>query len=228
MTLTPQAVLFDFDGIILDTEWPIYESYLPHYREHGQELPLSTYVQCIGSDFQQWSPETHLEDLTGASFDWPTINKKRQVWIREQLADYPPLPGIREAVEHCRDLGLKTSVVSSSTHHWVDGWLAKLSLRPLFDLTICRGDAPRIKPAPDLFLEAARQLKMAPADCLVIEDSANGLEAAGLAGMPTYIIPNRITVVSDFASAVAVLKSATELPARISASSCRGTKQGIF
>ena len=217
MTQAPRAVLFDFDGIILDTEWPIYESYVDLYQKHGHELALETYVQCIGSDFQSWSPETHLEDLTDheIEFDWPTINKERNIWIREQLATYPSLPGIPEAIAHCQSLSLKLAVVSSSSHSWVDGWLEKLDLLKHFDRTICRDDVQNIKPAPDLFLEGAKQLGVEPSECLVIEDSANGLKSATAAGMSTYIIPNRITAVSDFSSAAAVLSSAAELPTKL-------------
>lgn len=213
MIASPQAVLFDFDGIILDTEWPIYESYVALYREHGHELALETYVQCIGSDFQSWSPETHLESLTGKSFDWPTINRDRNLWIREQLAtSYSPFAGITDALAILRRSGKHTAVVSSSSHHWVDGWLDHHGLADHFSRTICRGDAPRIKPAPDLYLEAARQLEVAPAECLVIEDSANGMIAAHEAGMTVWAIPNRITEVSDFSPAAKILPSAEALP----------------
>ena len=71
-SFNPRAVLFDFDGVILDTEWPIYETWRDLFLEHGQELTLETYVQCIGSDFDTWSPETYLESLTGLNFDWKT------------------------------------------------------------------------------------------------------------------------------------------------------------
>ena len=213
MTPSPRAILFDFDGIILDTEWPIYESYVSLYREHGHELTLETYVQCIGSDFQSWSPETHLESLTGRVFDWPTINHERNVWIREQLAtQYSPFPGIEAALAVVRRMAKRTAVVSSSTHPWVDGWLEHHGLTGHFERTICRGDAPRIKPAPDLFLEAANQLEVDPADCLVIEDSANGMRAAHDAGKTVWAIPNRITAVSDFSAAARILPSAEHLP----------------
>ena len=214
MSPPPRAVLFDFDGIILDTEWPIYESYVTLYREHGHELSLETYVQCIGSDFQSWSPETHLESLTGRSFDWPTINQERNAWIRDQLAThYTPFPGIEAALAVITRMAKRRAVVSSSSHPWVDGWLDHHGLAGHFEKTICRGDAPRIKPAPDLFLEAARQLEVEPAECLVIEDSFNGMRAAHDAGMTVWAIPNRITEVSDFSAAARVLRSADALAA---------------
>jgi putative hydrolase of the HAD superfamily len=80
-------------------------------------------------------------------------------------------------------------------------------MAPFFQTTVCRGDAARIKPAPDLYLEAARQLAVEPADCLVIEDSLNGLNAAKAAGMQAWIVPNRVTAGLDFATADRVFES---------------------
>jgi HAD superfamily hydrolase (TIGR01509 family) len=83
----------------------------------------------------------------------------------------------------------------------------KLELMPYFNTTVCRGDAPKIKPAPDLFLEAARQLDIKPEHCLVIEDSMNGLISAHQAGMKVLAVPNRLTSVLDFSKAEWVVTS---------------------
>ncbi len=79
------AVLFDFAGILVDTEWAIYEAWHRTFRNHGHPLPLEIYTQCIGSDFDTWSPKTHLEQLTGSSFDWHQLDEARQVEIRRDL-----------------------------------------------------------------------------------------------------------------------------------------------
>ncbi len=107
------------------------------------------------------------------------------------------------------------AVVSSSSHHWVDGWLEKLGLTRHFQSTVCRGDAPQIKPAPDLYLEAAKRLAIAPAECLVIEDSLNGLKAAKAAGMSVWIVPNRVTECLDFSAADRVFRSLAECAAAL-------------
>lgn len=199
--MKPAAVLFDFDGVILDTEWPIYESIRKVFLENEHDLPLEEYVRCIGSDFNIWSPEARLEELTGRTFDWETISKTRNVWIREEIGRLDAMPGVREAIAHCRENNLKTAVVSSSNHRWVDGWLEKLGLFSDFDDIVAREDAPRIKPAPDLYLEAVRRLALPAADCLVIEDSLNGLQSAHDAGCPVAAVPNRITSCIDFSAA---------------------------
>lgn len=209
--MSPRAVLFDFDGILVDTEWAIYQAWLATFREHGQELPLSLYTRCIGSDFDAWSPKTHLEDLTKLGFDWVTRDADRQVEIRAALAEQGPIEGVVELLSETFARGIPMAVVSSSSHGWVDGWLEKLGLGKFFNEVICRGDAPRIKPAPDLFLEAARRLEVEARECLVIEDSLNGLLSARAAGMRVWIAPNRVTAALDFSLAEKVFADFGEL-----------------
>ena len=207
------AVLFDFDGVLVDTEWAIYQAWRRTFNEHGHELPLAVYTRCIGSDFATWSPKTHLEDLTGRAFDWHDLDTRRQREILRDLTDEGPMPGVLECLEKLTAAGVPQAVVSSSSHHWVDGWLGKLGLAGHFATTVCRGDAARIKPAPDLFLEAARRLGVAPAACLVVEDSHNGLTAARAAGMPVWVVPNRVTAGLDFTAAARVFGSLAECAA---------------
>jgi HAD superfamily hydrolase (TIGR01509 family) len=199
-----KAVLFDFDGVLVDTEWAIYDAWHRTFLAHGHPLPLEVYTQCIGSDFATWSPKAHLEDLTGRSFDWHDLDARRQEEIVRELANEGPMPGAVELLVSLQTHGLPRAVASSSSHHWVDGWLDKLDLFARFDTVVCRGDAPRIKPAPDLYLEAARRLGVDPADCLVIEDSLNGVKAAKAAGATAWAVPNRATACLDFSLADAV------------------------
>lgn len=193
------AVLFDFDGVILDSEWPIYETWKNLFAREGQVLESEMYAQCIGSDFDTWSPQSYLESLTGKSYEWERENAQRQVILEADLEESPPMDGVRELLSFLQDT--KTAVVSSSTHSWVDRWIEKLELDPYFEALVCRGDAPRIKPAPDLYLEAARRLGVSPSECLVIEDSMNGLISAKTAGMQVLVVPNRLTRFYDFAEA---------------------------
>jgi HAD superfamily hydrolase (TIGR01509 family) len=215
--MTFKAVLFDFDGVLVDTEWAIYDAWHRTFRENGHPLPLEVYNQCIGSDFNTWSPKTHLEELTGAAFDWHDLDSRRQEKIESDLAGEGPMPGVVELLETLGSLGISRAVVSSSSPHWVDGWLERLDLRKHFDQVVRRGDAPRIKPAPDLYLEAAKRLGLDPAECLVIEDSLNGVKAAIAAGMPVWAVPNRVTACLDFSLADGVLSDLSEVERRLRA-----------
>lgn len=208
--MLPEAILFDFDGTLVDTEWSIYSAWLRTYERFGQDLPIEVYVQCIGSDFNTWSPQTHLEELTERSLDWPAMDAERQIEIEAELKEQGPVEGVRELLESL--LGkTRLAVVSSSSHQWVDGWLERLGLIHYFENITCRGDAPRIKPAPDLYLACAQSLAVDPSECVVIEDSLNGVRSAKSAGMTAYAIPNRITTVSDFNEADAVYETINDL-----------------
>ena len=110
-----------------------------------------------------------------------------------------------DLLEEIQSREMTLAVVSSSSHCWVDGWLERLGLAVFFKEVICRGDAPKIKPAPDLYLAAAEKLGVAPNKCLVIEDSLNGLISAKAAGMRTWVVPNRVTSALDFSDADEVL-----------------------
>ncbi len=206
-----KAVLFDFDGIIIDSEWPIYQSWLKLFQREGQMLEVSDYVQCIGSDFETWSPEKLLEQLTDKSFDWKKENAVRQVEIESDLEGVQPIEGVVGLLQWLKSQGVSAAVVSSSTHKWVDMWLEKLDLLQYFQEVVCRGDAPRIKPAPDLYEEGARRFNLAGGECLVIEDSLNGVKAAKAAGTLAYAVPSRLTSILDFSEADAEFSSMEEM-----------------
>lgn len=209
--MTFSAVLFDFDGILVDTEWAIYEAWYRTFRAHGHPLPLEVYTQCIGSDFDTWSPKAHLEELTGRSFDWHQLDEARQIEIRRDLEQAGPMPGVVPLLERLHHEGIPSAVVSSSSHAWVDGWLEKLGLASYFKAVVCRGDAPRIKPAPDLWLEALRQLDLPANRCLAIEDSLNGVKSAKAAGLRVWAVPNRTTACLDFSIAHRICSSIDEV-----------------
>jgi len=213
------AVLFDFDGVLVDTEWAIYDAWYRTFKANGHPLPLEVYTQCIGSDFATWSPKTHLEDLTGQGFDWHDLDARRQEEIVRDLHGAGPMPGVLALLDSLTELAMRRAVVSSSSHHWVDGWLGRLDLAERFETVVCRGDAGKIKPAPDLYLEAARRLGLAPEECLVIEDSMNGVKSAKAAGMPVWVVPNRVTACLDFSTADAVFASLDEIAEQLRSAS---------
>lgn len=205
------AVLFDFDGVLVDTEWAIYQAWLRTFHKHGHDLPLEMYTRCIGSDFATWSPKTHLEELSGLAFDWHDLDERRQEEILRDLTHEGTMPGVIGLLDQLARVEIRRAVVSSSSHHWVDGWLEKLAFADRFETVVCRGDAPRIKPAPDLYQEGARRLGLDPSVCLVIEDSLNGVKAAKAAGMTVWVVPNRVTAGLDFSLADRVFPSLAEL-----------------
>jgi HAD superfamily hydrolase (TIGR01509 family) len=209
------AVLFDFDGVLVDTEWAIYQAWLRTFQKNGHDLPLEMYTRCIGSDFATWSPKTHLEELSGLAFDWHDLDARRQEEILRDLDGEGIMPGVLDLLDKLATESIRRAVVSSSSHHWVDGWLEKLAFANRFESVVCRGDAPQIKPAPDLYLEGARRLGLPPAECLVIEDSLNGVKAAKAAGMTVWVVPNRVTAGLDFSLADGIFPTLRDLASAI-------------
>ena len=137
------------------------------------------------------------------------------VIIREEVGKLDAVPGIRESLAHFQQQDIPCAVVSSSDHNWVDGWLEHLGLTSYFQTIVCKGDAPKIKPAPDLYLEAVRRMNLPASDCLVIEDSLNGMKSAHLAGCPVVAIPNRITACINFDEAEFQFATMTEFTAAL-------------
>ena len=207
----PEAIILDFDGLMVDTEWAIFRSWQRVYEQEGHELPLELFNQCLGSGYTHWDPALHLESLTSKSYDWDAITDKRQAELEAELLEEGLLPGVQELIEQALVAQIPLAVASSSSRRWVQGWLEKLGIFSHFQAVVCRTDGFAVKPAPDLFLEAARQLDKAPALCLVFEDSLNGVQAASQAGMCCVAVPNRVTsIMAPFPDAFCHLNSLQE------------------
>jgi len=194
-----RAVIFDFDGLIVDTESAIYESWRELYASHGHPLTIETFSHCIGSDFSAaYDPMKNLELLTGKTFDWKTVDEERERRVREMLDQELALPGVQDRLIEAGALGLPCSIASSSSHRWVNGWLERLGLRHHFANLSTRDHVERIKPEPDLFLHAIAQLGVKAEDAVIFEDSLNGLRAARAAGIRCIVAPGPMTRHLDF------------------------------
>jgi HAD superfamily hydrolase (TIGR01509 family) len=205
-----RALVFDFDGLILDTEEPVYQSWVEVYREHGEELPFDRWVQIVGSTTIEFHPQRHLEERLGRSLPKDVLDRRAGRRTEMILAN-ELLPGIVEHLAAARASGLKVGVASSSTRDWVSGHLARLGILDSFDCLRCRDDVTSVKPAPDLYLAVLDCLGVAAAEAIAIEDSPNGVLAAKRAGMRCVAIPNSITARLDLGQADVVLGSLAEV-----------------
>lgn len=207
----PRGIIFDFDGVIVDTEWVIYQSWVRLYAREGQEISIQTYSPCLGAGYSRWNPAEHLERLTGKNFDWEKETAERQSWLEAELARNGLMPGMRELMDFCHAHGIAMTVASSSSRRWVAGWLQRLGIEQEFKGVFCRTDGYPVKPDPALFLAAQNCLGLPAQECLIIEDSENGVRSAHNAGIPSAAIPNRMTEVGDFFLAVYRFGSLAEL-----------------
>lgn len=208
-----QAIIFDFDGLIMDTESSILQSWQELYAQYGHELPVQEWIKCIGSGYgpETFDPFADLETRVGAALDWDTIKPARHTREMTIVEGLPPLPGAVALVEDARARGLRLAVGSSSPHSWVDHHLGRLGLLDHFDAIICADDVAQIKPAPDLFIKAAQALAVEVQHAVVLEDSPHGIHAALTAGIFNVAVPNELTRLLDFSGASMRVHSLEEL-----------------
>ena len=201
-----RAIVFDFDGLILDTEEPVYRSWLEVYQAHGEELPFERWVQIVGSTTTGFHPQHHLEERLGRPLPKEVLD--RRIGRRtEMILANAVLPGVVHHLDAARELGLRLGCASSSTREWVRGHLARLGILDRFHCIRCRDDVLHAKPQPDLYIAVLECLGVAAAEAFAIEDSPNGIAAAKKAGLRCVAVPNSITARLDLTEADLVLTS---------------------
>ncbi len=205
-----RAIVFDFDGLILDTEEPVYRSWLEVYEAHGEELPFERWVQIVGSTTTRFHPQHHLEERLGRSLPKEVLDT-RIVRRTELVLAQKLLPGVAQHIDQAKAAGLKLGVASSSTNEWVRGHLARLGILEKFDCVRCRDDVANAKPEPDLYIAVLECLGVAASEAIAIEDSPNGVTAAKRAGLRCVAIPNSITAKLDLSGADVLLHSLDEI-----------------
>lgn len=196
--MSVRALVFDFDGLILETETPAYQAWVEIYREFGHELPKELWLDYIGREGGWFDALAYLEGLVGPRDDREAINERRDTRKTELVMAAAETAGLRELLIEAKSRGLRLAVCSSSTPKWVHGHLDRLGLSAFFDHIQCR-DRPdlRAKPAPDLYLAACAGLGVRPDDAIAFEDSRNGMLAAQAAGMRCVVVPNELTIAMD-------------------------------
>ncbi|MEX2161838.1 MAG: HAD-IA family hydrolase [Anaerolineales bacterium] len=208
-----KALIFDFDGLILDTELPDYESWQQVYQHYGCELAVEAWGQIVGgtgaSDFD---PHTHLEQLCGKALDREEIWVDRRKQYLDTINHQPVLPGVLAILDDAERRGLRLGVASSSPENWVRGHLARLGLYQRFDAIKTADDVKRTKPDPELYLAALEALAIQPSEGIVFEDSPNGVKAAKAAGLFCVAVPNKLTAQLRLEHADLQLKSLADLP----------------
>ncbi|MFB3881668.1 MAG: HAD family hydrolase [Armatimonadota bacterium] len=219
-----QAVLFDMDGLIVDTEPIHFAAFREYMRRHGVDLPESVMPEFIG-----FSEQDNLRDLKAKyALDEPLevmVADRRAIYL-ELVGTLPvePLPGFWEFSAAARKRGMKQAVVSSAAAAQVEAVLGRLfegrglarqaasaclSPSSYFDAIVTGDDVTRNKPAPDIYLEGARRLRVPPALCLALEDSPPGAQSAAAAGMLVVVVPNKYTQRLAFPGAQGIVSSLT-------------------
>jgi HAD superfamily hydrolase (TIGR01509 family) len=188
-----KAFIFDFDGLIMDSETPEYEAWQAVFEQYGFSLPLSEWQKALGTSRLEFDPPTYLEELIGHPINKKKIEHDHKVISMSKISKLPPLPGVEELVKSAHEKGIVMAVASSSSADWVWCNLSRLGLSRYFD-TICTGDEVQaVKPDPALFQMALDELHVEPHEAIVFEDSPNGITGAQNAGIFCVAIPNSIS-----------------------------------
>ena len=209
-----RALVFDFDGLILDTEYPEYLSWQEIYQAYGASLPLSAWERSIGSmDLDLFDPYAYLEVQLGRPVDREAIRAKRRPRFAELVAAQGVLPGVEDYLAGARRLGLKLGLASSSSRAWVAGHLARFGLNGnTFDCLCCGDEVKRTKPDPELYYAALDALGVWGDQAVALEDSPNGVAAAKAAGLYCVAVPNGLTRHLAFGQADLRLNSLADMP----------------
>ena len=188
-----EALVFDFDGLILDTEGPIFQTWQELYQEYGCQLTLADWENCLGSAEGTNMFYDNLEEQLGQPVDMETIAPRLQTRELEMIEAQPVLPGVSEYIQRAVQLGLKLGVASSSTCKWVTGHLEKRGLRESFQCVLGSDDVQATKPDPDLYLSVVECLEVSAEQTIAFEDSPHGVTAAKRAGLYCVAVPNPLT-----------------------------------
>jgi HAD superfamily hydrolase (TIGR01509 family) len=207
-----RAVIFDLDGLLADTERLHCRAYQMAFLERGVALDEIDYCE-------------HWVRFGKGIVDWVTMQKldldphalrsrKSEHYLDLLLSSLRPMDGALELLDRLHRK-TKIALASSSYRDAIDGVLAGLQIAHFFEVIVSGLDVPRVKPAPDIFLKAAHELGVKPADCLVLEDAEKGIMAASLAGMRCIAVPNDYTRHHDFSKATKICSSLKEITTEV-------------
>jgi HAD superfamily hydrolase (TIGR01509 family) len=207
-----KALLFDFDGTVVDTESVDLRAWEEVFEAHGVAVPVERFALRIGT---LTGPDEldELDALLDTPCDRDAVTATRRARERELLELEPLRPGIREYLDDARRLDIAVAIVSSSHRWWIDSNIERLGISDGWAAIVCAdGDTERCKPSPALYLEALELLGVEAGEAIAIEDSPNGIAAARAAGIYCVGFPNDVTNALDLSAADLVVGSLEALP----------------
>lgn len=205
-----QGLVFDFDGLILDTETPDLKAWLSIYEKYGQKFDFISYSKAIGAIYGFTQPAEILAGLVPGLDKTDIFNQ--WVTLEKQLLDTQNLsPGVETILRDAVELNLNLAIASSSTSDWVINYLEKFNIREYFT-SINTVDLTGIpKPDPALYILALSSMRLQPFEVIAFEDSPNGIKAAKAAGIYCVVIPNPTTSLLDLSEGDMVVNSLEEI-----------------
>jgi putative hydrolase of the HAD superfamily len=210
--MTIKGIIFDFDGLIVDTETPELKAWQELFRRFDVEFSFDEYAQTIGMIYDDTSALDILESKLNTPIDKGLLFKefkKRKV----ELIDAQPLrSGVLDVLKSAKSIGLKIGLASSAKLEWVSRYIQMHEIDHYFDCIKTRETVANPKPDPELYQATLACLGLEARQVIALEDSINGVSAARAAGVHTVAVPNSVTCIFDFSQAHLVLEHLTDIP----------------
>ncbi|MDF2682738.1 MAG: Hydrolase, haloacid dehalogenase-like family [Brevibacillus sp.] len=204
-----RGIVFDFDGLILDTETIWYHSFLEAFKHFQLDLPLETFASFVGTHATDF--DLYVREKAGTQENLVVIKRMASELHHEKIKGLDVREGVREYLAEAKALGLRIGLASSSDRAWVQGFLKQLQLLSYFEVIKTADDVARVKPDPELYVEALQALHLAAEEVVAFEDSVAGAKAAIAAGIHCVIVPNPVTEQLPFERYDLRMKSMAEL-----------------
>lgn len=187
-----KGVIFDFDGLIVDTETTWYEAFKEVFWEsHHISLDLMKYSECIGTGNDVLY--RYFREIAGDSVNCELLEEHAAVRYESMMKAPDLREGVKEYLDEAKQHHMKIALASSSSKQWVHTYLEKLNIIEYFEVINTKDDVSNIKPDPELYNKTLMDLGLSPKETIVFEDSLNGLRAAKQAGIRCVIVPNNVT-----------------------------------
>ena len=204
-----RGLVFDFDGLIFDTETSSFETAHEIYAEHGVVLTLAQWQSRIGTHGRHWLAD--LESAIGPLNNRDVLTERRRLAHLERLLAEEARPGVADFIERAVAAGLVLAVASSSSAGWVSEHLDRLGLLDRFAVICTSEDGVPAKPEPEVYRRALDAIGVDACEAVAFEDSPNGVAAAKAAGVYCIAVPNRMTRGLDLSAADRVVPSFLDL-----------------
>jgi len=207
-----RGIIFDFDGVILDTETPVFRSWQEVLERRGYNLSLTTWAKYIGLSPGTFDPCSHLEGELSGTDECELIHQEQKQREAQLLKNQLILPSVETYITSAAHLGLRLGIASSSSRDWVINHLARFGLETFFDCIRCSDDVTHAKPNPELYVSVLKGLGLQADEVIALEDSPNGILAAKQAKIFCVAVPNPMTQELSLDRADLILSSMADIP----------------
>jgi len=209
--MTIKGLIFDFDGLILDTELPEFSAWKEIYSAYGAEITLEEWAACVGTTQEVFDPIEILQERAQEPIVPEKVVQEHHTLANAAILTQRIMPGVMQYLIDGKSMGYKLGIASSSRRAWVSEHLKRLGILDYFDKICNSENVHKVKPDPALYLCAIRQMGLLPEEAVAFEDSLNGVQSAKSAGLFCVAVPNQITNHLDFSLADVIIPSLEQL-----------------